>query len=187
MRSSKRTDKRKLLSHIRALCNDPDFVAGAKEMLARKPKPFDYDGRRNNQAQINYEVGRQIAIRALQSSLCFLVMLALWAIPALAQQKWWVLARSFKINDMLLDTCKTTGKIPSPGDFYDTAKTAGYAPKIVDSGGLMSTLPAIVSGSWSLTFARRKPARRKLKPTSTPPTLRKRKWTNTAKAPSPAS
>ena len=89
MRSSKRTDKRRLLSHIRALCNDPDFVVGAKEMLASKPKPFDYNTRRNNQAQINYEVGRQIAIRVLQSSLCFLIMIALWAIPAFAQQRWW--------------------------------------------------------------------------------------------------
>ena len=94
MRSSKRTDKRKLLSHIRALSSDPDFVAGAKEVLARKPKPFDYDGRRNDKSQINYEVGRLIAIRVLQSSLCFLIMIALWAIPALAQQTWWMLARS---------------------------------------------------------------------------------------------
>ena len=90
MRSSKRTDKRRLLSHIRALSGgSQDFVTGAREILARKPKPFDYNTRRNNQAQINYEVGRQIAIRVLQSSLCFLIMLALWAIPALAQQRWW--------------------------------------------------------------------------------------------------
>jgi hypothetical protein len=134
MRSSKRTDKRRLLSHIRALCNDPDFVVGAKEMLASKPKPFNYNERRNNQAQINYEVGRQIAIRALQSSLCFLIMLALWAIPALAQQRWWVLARSVKIGDALLDTCKSTGEMQTPGDFSEPANTAGSAPQIIDKG-----------------------------------------------------
>ena len=131
MRSSKRTDKRKLLSHIRALCNDPDFVAGAKEMLARKPKPFDYDGRRNNQAQINYEVGRQIAIRALQSSLCFLVMFALWAIPALAQQTWWRLRR---FDYPKLDTCEVPRLLPSPADFYEGARADGHAAEIVDLG-----------------------------------------------------
>jgi hypothetical protein len=135
MRSSKRTDKRKLLSHLRALFNDPDFVTGAKEILARKPKPFDYDGRRNDKSQINYEVGRLMAIRILRSSLCFLVALALWAVPALAQQKWWVLARSSPFStDAVLDTCKTDGTLPSPGALYENTKIMGQSPEIADKG-----------------------------------------------------
>jgi hypothetical protein len=135
MRSSKRTDKRKLLSHLRGLCNDPDFVTGAKEILTRKPKTFDYNGRRNDDSQIKYEVGRLMAIRILQSSLCFLVMLALWTIPALAQQKWWMLARSSHVSlDAVLDTCETTEGLPSPGALFDDAKVLGESPKIVDKG-----------------------------------------------------
>jgi hypothetical protein len=64
--------------------HDPHFIAGAKEVLARKP--FDYDGRRNDDSQERYENGRLIAIMILQSSLCFLVMLALWVVPALAKR-----------------------------------------------------------------------------------------------------
>ena len=40
--------------------HDPHFIAGAKEVLARKP--FDYDGRRNDDSQERYENGRLIAI-----------------------------------------------------------------------------------------------------------------------------
>ena len=36
----KRMDRRRALSHILSLSKDPDFVIGAKEVLARKP--FDY-------------------------------------------------------------------------------------------------------------------------------------------------
>ena len=135
MRSSKKTDKLKLLSHLRALSSDPDFVSGAKEILTRTPKPFDYDGRRNDNSQIKYEVGRLMAIRILQSSLCFLVMIALWAVPALAQQKWWMLSRSSTISlDAVLDTCETIGTLPSPGALFDDAKVLGESPEIADKG-----------------------------------------------------
>jgi hypothetical protein len=123
------------LSYILSLSGgDPDFVAGAKEILARKPKPFDYR-LRNDKSQVRYDNGRLIAIRVLQSSLCFLIMLALWAIPALAQQKWWMLSRSSKISlDAVLDTCETIGTLPSPAALFDDAKVLGESPKIVDKG-----------------------------------------------------
>ena len=84
MKPKKRPTRRKALSYLRAISSDPDFIAGAKEALARKP--FDYDGRRNDKSQERYENGRLIAIMVLQSTLCFLVMLALWAVPALAKR-----------------------------------------------------------------------------------------------------
>jgi hypothetical protein len=131
MRSSKKTDKRKLLSHLRALSSDPNFVAGAKEILARKPRPFDYDGRRNDDSQIKYEVGRLMAIRILQSSLCFLVALALWAVPALAQQRWWMLVRGVGGT---LDTCNDHPQVESPAKMYEGTLANGWPAQIVDQG-----------------------------------------------------
>ncbi len=84
MKPKKRVTRRKALGHLLAISHDPHFIAGAKEILARKP--FDYDGRRNDKFQLRYEDGRLIAIMVLQSTLCFLVMLALCVVPALAQR-----------------------------------------------------------------------------------------------------
>ena len=84
MKPKKRINRRKALGHLLAISQDPHFIAGAKEVLARKP--FDYDGRRNDKFQLRYEDGRLIAIMVLKSTLCFLMMLALWAIPALAKR-----------------------------------------------------------------------------------------------------
>jgi hypothetical protein len=83
MRSSrtKAYPRRRAMDRLRAISNDPDFIIGAKEVLARKP--FDYDARRNDKSQLSYENGRLIAIRVLQTSFCFLLMITLWAIPAL--------------------------------------------------------------------------------------------------------
>jgi hypothetical protein len=64
-----------------------------------------------------------------------LVVLALWAVPALAQQKWWRLARSSPSDpDSILDTCMTAGKLTSPGAFYEVAKTLKQSPEIADKG-----------------------------------------------------
>ena len=125
--------RRKALSHLLAISSDPDFVAGAKEALARKP--FDYDGRRNDKSQVRYENGRLIAIRILQASFCLLVMAALWVSQAFAQQTWWALSRSAPIDpDFLLDTCDPHGRLPSPGALYDNSKTLWQSPEIVDKG-----------------------------------------------------
>ena len=80
---------------------------------------------------MRYENGRLIAIRILQSSLCFLIMLALWAIPALAQQRWW---RLHRFNSPMLDTCAIpdSRSSPSPAAFYEGAMADGHAAKIVD-------------------------------------------------------
>jgi hypothetical protein len=135
-RVPKRINRRKALGYIRAISSDPDFVAGAKEVLARKPKPFDYESRRNDKPQLRYENGRLFAIRILQSSLCFLVMLALWAVRALAQQKWWRLQRSNYVDpNSILDTCEGNPRPSSPADWYEGANAAGDSAKIVDAGG----------------------------------------------------
>jgi hypothetical protein len=124
MKPKKRMNRRKALSHILSISSDPDLIIGAKEVLARKP--FDY-GLRSDKSQVRYENGRLIALRVLQSSLCFLVALALWAVPALAQQKWWVLSRS---SSDVPDTCETG----TPADSYEWAKALGTSPKISDKG-----------------------------------------------------
>jgi hypothetical protein len=108
MKPKKRMNRRKALSHILSISSDPDFITGAKEVLARKP--FDY-GLRNDKSQVRYENGRLIAIRVLQSSLCFLVAIALWVVPALAQQRWWMLERS---SGPILDTCEGNPRPASP-------------------------------------------------------------------------
>jgi hypothetical protein len=126
MRPKKRMDRRKALGYILAISDDPDFISGAKEVLARKL--FDY-GLRNDKSQVRYENGRLIAIRVLQSGLCFLIMLAMWAIPALAQQRWWRLHRYISAA-----TCAVPDLLPSPADFYEGAKADGHAAEIVDLG-----------------------------------------------------
>ena len=121
MQPKKRMNRRKALGYILAISKDPDFVIGAKEVLARKP--FDYV-LRNDKSQVRYENGRLIAIRVLQSSLCFLVMLALWAIPALAQQRWWMLVRDnidFYADPSICRLVSTGGH--SPASFYEWANT----------------------------------------------------------------
>jgi hypothetical protein len=68
MKPKRRVTRRQALSYLRSVSSDPDFVAGAKEAIARKP--FDYDRRRNDKSQLRYEDGRLIAIMVLQSTLC---------------------------------------------------------------------------------------------------------------------
>ena len=109
--------------------HDPHFIAGAKEVLARKP--FDYDGRRNDDYQERYENGRLIAIMILQSSLFLLVMLALWVVPALAQQKWWTLVRA---GGPILSTCTDHPQVESPAKWYEGAMASGWPSEIVDQG-----------------------------------------------------
>jgi hypothetical protein len=128
MKPKKRMDRRKALSHILSISSDPDFITGAKEVLARKP--FDY-GLRSDKSQVRYENGRLIAIRVLQSSLCFLVMLALWAIPALAQQKWWALVRG---EGDVFSTCTDHPPVESPAKWHEGALANGWPAQIVDQG-----------------------------------------------------
>jgi hypothetical protein len=127
-----RPSRRKALSHLLAISTDPDFIAGAKEVIARKP--FDYDKRRNDKSQVRYENGRLIAIRILQASFCLLVMLALWAAPALAQQRWWQLQRSGLDPSSIPNTCEGNPRPRSPADWYDGATADGDVAKIVDAG-----------------------------------------------------
>ena len=98
-------------------------------MLARKP--FDYT-LRNDDSQDRYENGRLIAIRILQSSLCFLVMIALWAIPALAQQRWWMLVRA--AGSSILSTCTDHPPVNSPAKLYEETLADGGPAQIVDQG-----------------------------------------------------
>jgi hypothetical protein len=163
MRSSKRTDKRKLLSHLRALSSDIDFVAGAKEILARKPRPFDYDGRRNDDSQIKYEVGRLMAIRILRSSLCFLVMLVLWAIPALAQQRWWMLERDhidFSADPSICRLVSAEGH--SPSSFYEWAKTSDMSPEIIDKVDEVDVIYVYIGNKMQNSFFRTQEACQKV-------------------------
>ena len=128
MKPKKRMNRRKALSHILSISSDPDFITGAKEVLARKP--FDY-GLRSDKSQVRYENGRLIAIRVLQSSLCFLVALALWTIPALAQQKWWMLVRA---GGPILGTCTDHPPVESPAKWQEGALANGWPSEIVDQG-----------------------------------------------------
>jgi hypothetical protein len=68
---------------------------------------------------------------------CLSVASTCYTTSALAQQTWWMLARSSSLDaDAVLGTCEIpTGGIPSPGDFYKAAKTAGMSPEIADKGG----------------------------------------------------
>ena len=97
-------------------------------MLARKP--FDYV-LRNDKSQERYENGRLIAIRVLQSSLCFLVMLALWAIPALAQQRWWMLVRGRWSPTWYMHR-PSAGRLSAK--WYEGAMANGWPSEIADKG-----------------------------------------------------